>query len=210
MRFYTLAYKFYCGVDLHARAMYLCILDHAGTIVLHREVAAEPGAFLDAIAPFRDDLVVACECLFCWYWLADLCQAETIAFVLGMKAIHRSSERNVLTEPTGGALPPFAPVGVESPLAQLRHRGRADTLKRRRKERDDFLGREGKPLQSPSRKGRRQTLNSCLVQLARGVDASLKNESLAPVSRASSSNELKKTGLFRPVPGCALLTFETI
>jgi transposase len=37
-------------------------------------------------------LVVACECLFCWYWLADLCQAENIAFVLGhalyMKAIH--------------------------------------------------------------------------------------------------------------------------
>jgi hypothetical protein len=36
--------------------------------------------------------VVACECLFCWYWLADLCQAENIAFVLGhalyMKAIH--------------------------------------------------------------------------------------------------------------------------
>src|SRR5262249_53791307 len=72
--------------------MYLCILDHGGTIVLHPEVAAEQAAFLEAIAPFRDGLVVACECLFCWYWLADLCQAENIAFVLGhalyMKAIH--------------------------------------------------------------------------------------------------------------------------
>jgi hypothetical protein len=72
--------------------MYLCILDHAGRVVLHKEVPAEPGPFLDAIAPFREQLVVACECLFCWYWLADLCQAENIGFVLGhalyMKAIH--------------------------------------------------------------------------------------------------------------------------
>jgi transposase len=92
MRFYQQPHKFYCGVDLHARTMYLCVLDHAGKIVLHKEVVAEPGAFLQAIAPFRDELVVACECLFCWYWLADLCHAENIAFVLGhalyMKAIH--------------------------------------------------------------------------------------------------------------------------
>jgi hypothetical protein len=92
MRFYNRAPEFYCGVDLHARTMYLCILDHAGQIVLHHEVPAEPAAFLEAIAPYRQGLVVACECLFCWYWLADLCQQEEIAFVLGhalyMKAIH--------------------------------------------------------------------------------------------------------------------------
>jgi hypothetical protein len=44
------------------------------------------------IAPYRDDLVVAVECIFTWCWLADLCAAEGIAFVLGhalyMKAIH--------------------------------------------------------------------------------------------------------------------------
>ena len=92
MRFYNQPHRFYCGVDLHARTMYLCILDHGGAIVLHKEIACEPAAFRDAIAPFRDGLVVACECLFCWYWLADLCQAHNIAFVLGhalyMKAIH--------------------------------------------------------------------------------------------------------------------------
>lgn len=95
MRFYkqpSQPHQFYCGVDLHARTMYLCILDQAGSVVLHQEVPAAPDAFLHAIAPFRDGLVVACECLFCWYWLADLCHAENIAFVLGhalyMKAIH--------------------------------------------------------------------------------------------------------------------------
>ena len=98
MRFYNQAHAFYCGVDLHARTMYLCILDQAGTIVLHKELPAEPGAFLEAIAPYRDGLVVACECLFCWYWLADLCQAEGIAFVLGhalyMKAIHGGKSKD--------------------------------------------------------------------------------------------------------------------
>ena len=38
MRFYNQAHRFYCGVDLHARTMYLCILDHAGAIVLHKEL----------------------------------------------------------------------------------------------------------------------------------------------------------------------------
>jgi hypothetical protein len=53
---------------------------------------------LQAIAPFRDGLVVAVECLFCWYWLADLCATEQIAFVLGhalyMKAIHGGKSKN--------------------------------------------------------------------------------------------------------------------
>jgi len=50
MRFYNHAHRFYCGVDLHARTMYLCILDHAGQIVLHHEVPADPTAFLEASA----------------------------------------------------------------------------------------------------------------------------------------------------------------
>jgi hypothetical protein len=112
-----------------------------------------------------------------------------------------SAERKVLTQPTGGASPGFAPRGVESPFAQPRHSGRADDLKRRRTARDDFLGREGTPSQSPSRKGRRQTLYSCLVQPQ--VDARFQKDSLAPVSRASSKTSRKKTGLFSPVPGCA-------
>ena len=49
MRFYNQPHRFYCGVDLHARTMYLCILDQAGAIVLHQEVPAEPGAFLEAM-----------------------------------------------------------------------------------------------------------------------------------------------------------------
>src|SRR5262249_20262978 len=121
-----------------------------------------------------------------------------------------SAERNVLTEPTGGASPKFSPAGVESSLVQLCQPGRAVPLERRRRVRDDFLGRRANPSPSPSWKGRRQTLNSFLVQPARGVDASLQNESLASVSRASSTTSMKKNWIIQSRSGCALLTCETI
>jgi len=71
-----------------------------------------------------------------------------------------AAERNLLTEPTGGASLVLAPVGVDSPRAQLCQPGRAVVLKRRRKVRDEILGRDGKPLQSPSRKGRLQAIST--------------------------------------------------
>jgi transposase len=78
--------------------MSVCILDAAGEIVLERNLPTTPEAFLAAIAPHRDGLVVACECLFVWYWLADLCAKEQIPFVLGhalyMKAIHGGKAKN--------------------------------------------------------------------------------------------------------------------
>jgi|SRR6516162_6860823 hypothetical protein len=83
MRFYTKQHQFYCGIDLHARTMYVCLLDQHGEILLHRNMPANPETFLKAITPYRDDLIVAVQCIFTWYWLADLCTREGIAFVLG-------------------------------------------------------------------------------------------------------------------------------
>jgi len=40
MRFYNQPHRFYCGIDLHARSMCLCILDHAGAILLHQNLPA--------------------------------------------------------------------------------------------------------------------------------------------------------------------------
>ena len=98
MRFYQQQHRFYCGVDLHARSMYLCVLDPAGQTLLHRDFPADARAFLDAVAPYRDGLVVAVECMFAWYWLADLCHEHQIPFVLGhalyMKAIHQGKSKN--------------------------------------------------------------------------------------------------------------------
>jgi len=36
MRFYTGQHEYYCGSDLHARTLYLCVLDSTGTVRLHR------------------------------------------------------------------------------------------------------------------------------------------------------------------------------
>ena len=98
MRFYTKQHQFYCGIDLHARTMYLCILDRDGEIVLHRNMKAAPEPFLKAIAPYREDLVVCVECIFTWYWLADLCAQAGLPFVLGhalyRKAIHGGKAKN--------------------------------------------------------------------------------------------------------------------
>jgi len=78
--------------------MYVCILSQDGEILLHRTMKTRPEVFLKAIAPYREDLVVAVECIFTWYWLADLCAQEQIPFVLGhalyMKAIHGGKAKN--------------------------------------------------------------------------------------------------------------------
>jgi hypothetical protein len=50
MRFYNQPHRFYCGIDLHARSMYLCILHEAGAIVLPKNLATSPAAFLQAIS----------------------------------------------------------------------------------------------------------------------------------------------------------------
>jgi transposase len=98
MRFYDCQHGFYAGIDLHARRLHLCVLDAHGTAVKDVNIAATPGAFLAAIAPFRHDLVVGCECLFAWYWLADLCQAEGVLLVVGhayyMRLIHGAKAKN--------------------------------------------------------------------------------------------------------------------
>ena len=135
MRFYTKTHRHYCEIDLHARTMYLCILDREGEVLLHRNVKADSQAFLAAVAPYRDDLVVAAECMFTWYWLADLCAEEKIPFVLGhalyMKAIHGGKAKNdridalkIATLLRGGMLPQayVYPAGMRATRDLLRRR----------------------------------------------------------------------------------------
>jgi transposase len=78
--------------------MYICVLDAEGKVRVHRNGPANPEHFLKLIAPFRKDVVVAVECIFTWYWLADLCRQEGIPFVLGhalyMKAVHGGKAKN--------------------------------------------------------------------------------------------------------------------
>jgi hypothetical protein len=76
MNFYPQQHKPDCGIDLHARAMYVCILDQSGTLLGHKNLPTTPEAFLRVIASYREDLVVGGEGIFTWYWLADPCAKE--------------------------------------------------------------------------------------------------------------------------------------
>jgi transposase len=116
MRFYTKKHKFYCGIDLHAKKMYVCILDQDGEKRVHRNINTDRETFLNVIEPFREDIVVSVECMFTWYWIADLCIEQGISFVLGhalyMKAIHGGKAKNdridsykIATILRGGMLP---------------------------------------------------------------------------------------------------------
>ena len=57
---YNQAHAFYAGVDLHARSMFVHILNAKGKTVFERDLPAEPDLFLDAVQPFRKNLVVGC------------------------------------------------------------------------------------------------------------------------------------------------------
>ncbi len=67
MRFYTKQHQYYCGIDLHTKKMYVCILNSSGETVAHRNLNTDPGAFLEFIASYREDIVVAAECMFTWF-----------------------------------------------------------------------------------------------------------------------------------------------
>jgi hypothetical protein len=92
LRVSTNQHAFYCGIDVHARSMYVCIVSQDGEILLHRNMQAAPAPFLQALAPDRAGLVVAVACLFTWSWLADLCAEPGLPLVLGhalsMQALH--------------------------------------------------------------------------------------------------------------------------
>ena len=98
MNFYTRQHKYYCGIDLHARKMYVCVLNQQGTVQLHKNIDTDPALFLELIAPYQEDVIVGVECVFCWYWLADLCASMQLSFILGhalyMRAIHGGKTKN--------------------------------------------------------------------------------------------------------------------
>jgi transposase len=93
MQFYTQQRQFYCGIDLHATCMFVCVLDDRGNILLHKNfLCKDANLFLQAIEPYKQGLVVGCESTFNWYWLADLLEEKNIEFILGhalyMKSIY--------------------------------------------------------------------------------------------------------------------------
>jgi len=99
MKYHTSTSQFNCGIDLHARQMYVCVMDRDGQKLVHTNIRNNDfDYFLKLVASYRHDLTVCCECMFGWYWLADACQAAGLHFVLAhalyLKAIHGGKNKN--------------------------------------------------------------------------------------------------------------------
>ena len=146
MRCSTQQHPFYCGLDLHARTMDVCILSQDGEVVLHRHMQASPDALLKAMAPYRDARVIAVACLFTWYWRAALGAPGRAAFCPGPRPVYASDpwgqakndpidSQQIAVRLRGGLLPQAA----VSPAAL---RATRDVLRRRTpvmRERAEFL-----------------------------------------------------------------------
>jgi transposase len=99
MKYYTSTTEYNCGIDLHARQMYVCVMDRQGKKLVHTNVRDNDFSFfLKLVEPYKHSLTVCCECMFGWYWLADACHEAGLTFVLAhalyVKAIHGGKNKN--------------------------------------------------------------------------------------------------------------------
>ena len=98
MNFYTSTHPYYCGIDLHTRLLYVCIIDNENNILVHEKIDDSPDKLLALLKPYLGNVVVGVECMHCWYWVSDFCEKHNIDFILGhalyMKAIHAGKTKN--------------------------------------------------------------------------------------------------------------------
>jgi hypothetical protein len=115
--------------------MYVGLLRQDGEILRHRTMKTSPEMFLKALAPSREDLVVAVACLFPWDWLADLCARAALPFILGhalsLTAMHggtatneKSDAQQIAVLLRGGMLP-------QASVSPAERRAIRDLLRRR-------------------------------------------------------------------------------
>lgn len=56
MKYYTTTTKYNCGIDLHARQMYICLMDPQGKILLHTNIQGNDfDCFLKRVEPYGQD-----------------------------------------------------------------------------------------------------------------------------------------------------------
>jgi len=90
--------EYYCGIDLHARSMYVTVMDKAGKIHCRRNIINNFDIFLKSITTYLPNVAVGVESTYNWYWVADGCHQNNIPFYLGhalyMKAISGGKKKN--------------------------------------------------------------------------------------------------------------------
>ncbi len=137
MRFLHVPSKYYCGIDLHLKSMYITVMDRLGNILLHRNLPCCFETFLRYVEPFLPDLIVGVESVYLYYWLFDRCQQAGIPFYLGhayyMKVIHGGKNKHDRLDSkkiTGLMRTDFFPLAYPYPKEK---RATRDLLRRRHK-----------------------------------------------------------------------------
>jgi transposase len=63
--------RFYCGIDLHAKDCFLCVIDDQDKIHLKPKVPNHLPSILDRLEAFSSRPSVVVESTLNWYWLVD-------------------------------------------------------------------------------------------------------------------------------------------
>jgi transposase len=98
MRLASINKKYYCGIDLHAKNIMVCVQSKSGKVILHEEIPSKMDLLIKLLKRYLNDIAIGCESTFNWYWLADGCRKHRIPFYLGhalyMKHIHGGKTKN--------------------------------------------------------------------------------------------------------------------
>ena len=83
--------RFYCGIDLHAKDSYLCVIDQKEKIHLRKKVANQLPIILHELNQFSPKPSVVLESTLNWYWIVDGLQEfgfkVKLAHVFGLRLI---------------------------------------------------------------------------------------------------------------------------
>ena len=94
--------RLYCGIDLHATSMQVCIIGPDLVKVLDRTIRNDLPSVLSVLRPFGPDLSIAVESTFNWYWLVDGLQDAGydvhLAHTLGLFLITRAKVKTDLRD----------------------------------------------------------------------------------------------------------------
>ncbi|MEJ2616639.1 MAG: IS110 family transposase [Ignavibacteriaceae bacterium] len=127
--------KYCCGVDLHDKNMYLCVMKRDGEILQHRRIKNNFEVFKGSVKKYISDMAVGVESTHNYYWFYDACRKEGIPFYLGhayyLRAIRGKKKKDdKIDSKTLGDLmrTNFFPIGYPYPAEK---RAARDLLRRR-------------------------------------------------------------------------------
>ena len=83
MKYYVSQTEYNAGVDLHARNLYLCIMDRAGSILVHENIRDNDlDRVRQLVEPYRHNLTLTFESCFMGAWFADFCEDQQLPYIM--------------------------------------------------------------------------------------------------------------------------------